>query len=62
LTTPAGQFSVGTNNVVSDFLTSRGIKFFTEHDGFRTSHEIDVDALLQEIQTKTGFKMKLKKE
>lgn len=49
-------------DVVSDFLTSRGIKFFTEHDGFRTSHEIDVDALLQEIQTKTGFKMKLKKE
>ena len=46
-------------NVVIDELTKQGIKFFTEHDGFRTNVPIDVDELTAKIKSQTGFELKL---
>jgi hypothetical protein len=49
-------------NVVTEYLTKRRIKFFTEHDGFRTSERVDASELEAEIEAKTKFKMTIEQE
>lgn len=49
-------------DVVKDWLTSRGVKFFTEHDGFRTDRKIAIRALESEIKERTGFVLKIENE
>lgn len=47
-------------DVVTAYLTRHGIRYFTEHDGFRTDKPVNVDELLAEVKAKTGFDLKLK--
>ncbi len=47
-------------DVVRDLLVKNKVKFFTEHDGFRTHREIDASALEQQIEAKTGLRLRIK--
>lgn len=46
-------------DVVIEELRKQGIKFFTEHDGFRTNVPVDQAHLLKVIKDRTGFELKL---
>ena len=47
---------------IKRYLAKTGNKAFTEHDGFRTSREVDVNELETWIEQETGFKLKIEKE
>ena len=42
-------------DAVVEYLTDRGIKHFTEHDGWRTDQPVDVTELQQHIKDRTNF-------
>lgn len=46
-------------DAVRDYLASRGIRHFAEHDGWRTDRELDVRDLEGHIERATGFKLKI---
>ena len=46
-------------NEMRDYLTNIGGRFFLEHDGFRTTHDINTVDLSQWIEAGTGFKLTL---
>ena len=41
-------------------LTRQGLKFFTEHDGFRCNAELDLVAMTKAVKRDTGFNIRLK--
>ena len=46
-------------NEMRDYLTNIGGRFFLEHDGFRTTHKVDVDDLSLWIEAGTNMKLTL---
>ena len=42
-----------------NYLSVRGIKHFTEHDGFRTNKPVNLKKLEQEIKEKTRYDLKV---
>jgi hypothetical protein len=46
-------------DAVRDYLASRGIRHFAEHDGWRTDRELDVRDLEGHIECVTGFRLKI---
>ena len=48
-------------DVIRDYLINASTRFFTEHDGFRTSREVDLMELRDVILTKTGLKLVIKR-
>jgi len=49
-------------DTIIDYLRNKGIKHFTEHDGFRTNSQINVAELEQTIFLKTGFALTIEEE
>ena len=49
-------------DAITEELRRAGIKYFTEHDGFRTDREIDVEQVTAAVKSKTGFEVVLSKE
>jgi hypothetical protein len=47
---------------IKTWLGKHGVKHFSEHDGFRTNVAIDVAALETEIESATGFALKIEEE
>ena len=45
--------------VIRGELDSAGIRYFTEHDGFRTAEKVELAKLQEAIKEKTGFEIKL---
>lgn len=45
--------------VINQYCDERGIRLFTEHDGFRTNKQIDKDELIAVIFKRTGFNLKI---
>ncbi|MES2088969.1 MAG: hypothetical protein V4532_03145 [Pseudomonadota bacterium] len=48
-------------DTITEFLAARDTKFFTEHDGFRTSREVNLDELQAAIKEQTGFDLKVER-
>lgn len=46
-------------DLIKEWLTAQGIKHFTEHDGFRTTRQINIAALEQIIEDRTGFQLRI---
>lgn len=46
-------------DAITDFLAVAGIKYFKEHDGFRTDREVDVALIELAIMTRLGCEIKL---
>ena len=44
-------------DVIRDHLAQTSNRVFTEHDGFRTERQVDLDQLTREIHEKTGVKL-----
>lgn len=49
-------------DVAWHYLSARGIKCFLEHDGWRTDKQVDIAALEAEIESITGFDIKISGE
>jgi len=49
-------------DAVQDYLTSRDIKYFLEHDGWATASELDTIDLCDYVQQRTGFDIKIHKQ
>ena len=49
-------------NAMINFLDERQIKFFAEHDGFRSAREINIDEMTDYIFSQTTYRVKLEKE
>jgi hypothetical protein len=47
---------------ISSYLHGRQINFFSEHDGFRTSHEVDITDLEKHVFEQTGIDLKIEKK
>jgi hypothetical protein len=48
-------------DVITDHLRRHQNPHFTEHDGFRTKHGVDLPKLQDEIKARTGFDIKISK-
>jgi len=48
-------------DAIREFLAPRGIRSFTEHDGFRTDLKVDVHELEAYIEQQTGFEITIKR-
>jgi hypothetical protein len=48
--------------IIKNELSKKGVKYFTEHDGFRTDREIDTAALEVLISSATTLNIKINKE
>lgn len=46
-------------DVIIDELNEKNIRYFPEHDGFRSKERIDIDFLQEKIYEKTKFKIKI---
>lgn len=44
-------------NAVRSYLVKEGLKFFLEHDGWRTDKEVDIAALQAHVESHTRFKI-----
>ena len=44
---------------ITDYLTLTDNQFFTEHDGWSCVKEVDQQALIDFVRTKTGFNIQL---
>jgi hypothetical protein len=49
-------------NAVRTYLNGIGITYFTEHDGWNTSQEIDEQQLIDYVYNQTGYNIKLEYE
>lgn len=49
-------------NSIRDYLISKNIKYFLEHDGWSCDREIDRDQLSRFVRDKTGFMIKIEHE
>ncbi|MDN4590832.1 hypothetical protein DBA29_20335 [Xenophilus aerolatus] len=49
-------------NSIVRYLDEKGLQFFTEHDGFRSSGEVDTDELSGWIKDKTGYDLQIERE
>jgi hypothetical protein len=46
-------------DAMKDELERQGVKYFTEHDGFRANRIVDSSRVVNAVQEKTGFRIKL---
>jgi hypothetical protein len=44
-------------DAVTAYLTDRGVRVFTEHDGFTTDRELDTVCLAAHVKARTGFEV-----
>jgi hypothetical protein len=56
------QYERAVLDVIRAHVVDRGIRFFTEHDGFRTDREIEITELEAEILLVTGLEMSIEQK